>query len=125
MDQGKYEEEMAKHEVVVEIRNEQEHKKIVDFLHYDQRNIGSHGLSLSAPVTLEREQGPCVKLEAGDRVEPSVTLQDVHEFENLNTFPFTVTFWRKRPAAMTHYQTHGTLSLEFVNAWACCQCVAL
>ena len=56
-------------------------------LYYDKRSDGSAGRAL-------RNDLDQFNLKKGDRLEPSLELMDVSEFECIETFPKTVVFWR-------------------------------
>ena len=57
-------------------------------LKFDKRRDGSHGLSLTRDVEVNG-----VRLQTGDRLEPSPSLPDVGLFDEAIT-PITVIFWR-------------------------------
>lgn len=59
---------------------------VVSKLKYDERKGGARGRALTCDL-------PTLKLRKGDRLEPSVCLQDVGSLETAPT-PLTVTFWR-------------------------------
>ena len=63
------------------------HRLIQPRLTFDRSERGNQGLVLSADV-------PSAGLKAGDRLEPSVALRDVHKFGSLTDFPVDVIFWR-------------------------------
>ena len=78
------------------------HRKIRAVLAYDRTNkvTSLRGRHLVADVT-----APGVALLAGDRLEPSMSLQDIgDQFDNLRTFPFTVCFWRRSAESMVYHR---------------------
>lgn len=66
-------------------------------LFYDKRADGSRGRSLSSQVA---ELG----LQAGDRLEPGLGLNDIGQFEQLSDFPVDVLFWRPSMETLTRHR---------------------
>ena len=57
-------------------------------LAYDKTKKGSRGRALIRDL-------PSVGLQQGDRLEPDSTFQDVASFDNVESWPVRVTFWRR------------------------------
>ena len=74
------------------------HRRILTVLFYDKRPSGSHGRALARDV-------PEAHLLAGDRLEPSAALADPGDFELLNNFPVTITFWRPSETSLLHFRS--------------------
>lgn len=73
------------------------HAKVARLLFYDKRKEGSRGRAL-------RENVPELGLVAGDRLEPSVGLQDVAAFEAISSFPAVVLFWRQSAETLARHR---------------------
>jgi hypothetical protein len=82
--------------VKVLIRTNADKAKLKANLFLDSRQHGSHGRALTCDL-------PEYKLLKGDRLEPSVEVQDTHDFESL-PLPVTLTFWRPSAGGMTHHR---------------------
>jgi hypothetical protein len=83
-------------EVKVTLRTDADRIKLRSNLFLDARQHGSHGRALKCDL-------PEFGLLKGDRVEPSVEVQDTHDFESLR-LPTVVTFWRPAVEGMTHHR---------------------
>ena len=66
----------------------QDHELLKGLLMYDRRNHGSLGRGLTASY-------PRLALRVGDRLEPCAELRNVDCFEQLDSFPCTITWWRR------------------------------
>jgi len=70
--------------------------ELVQKLRYDKRQAGSHGRALVEGIS-------SLRLAASDRLEPSPTLWDVGELENLET-PCSVGFWRPSSESLARHR---------------------
>jgi len=75
------------------------HNRLIAHLHFDQRR--SH----------ESSMGRCLKshlpefgLLAGDRLEPSREVPDVHKFDAQRNYPFIAVFWRRSRETATRHR---------------------
>ena len=71
------------------------HKRLCALLRYDKRPGGSHGRALV-------EAFPPLHLLAGDRLEPSPSLEDIGRFDDIASFPARVLFWRPAMQSLCH-----------------------
>jgi hypothetical protein len=93
---GDYEQACARCEIHVALTTESEKLPILQRLRYDKSDAGSHGRVLSQSL-------PTLNLEVGDRLEPSCTLPDVGDLENL-ALPAVIIFWRKSLDTLTRHR---------------------
>ena len=95
-DDDDYEQACDTCETLVALTTEPEKTSILLRLRYDKSDTGSHGRVLTQSL-------PTLGLEAGDRLEPSPTLPDVGDLENL-ALPAVITFWRKSLDTLTRHR---------------------
>ena len=89
------------------------HAEICARLFNDRRQSGSCGRALAADIASEP------RLQAGDRLEASPALRDVGDFEKIDTFPITITFWRPSASTLVHFRASlWDESLGLTPAWA-------
>ena len=67
-------------------------------LFYDKRKHGQRGRCLTQDITIGT-----VKLQQGDRLEPSFSLPIVHVFKSCQT-PITITFWRMENNSLSKHR---------------------
>lgn len=84
----------AEHWVLV---TEQNRDVLLLILRYDKRDDGSRGRALI-------QDYPALKLEKGDRLEPSKGLSNVANFEIIENLPQMVLFWRPSAQTWTHHR---------------------
>ena len=110
-----------------------------------QKRIGAHDLLCrhvdGRALRVAVEVGG-VQLEAGDRLEPTETMVDVHAFDKCRHFPLRVRFWRTTASvAVVHrnplLSVPGVTVLSFlidilhvaylgpVQSWEVCVCVVV
>jgi len=63
------------------------HRKVKLNVKYDRSKAGARGLSLTCDL-------PEYGLKAGDRIEPSPSLRNVHNLFGLDKFPVAIVLWR-------------------------------
>ena len=63
-----------------------QHAEVKNFLEYDKRKEGAKGRAIVRSF-------PAVGLDKKDRLEPSITLPDVAQFESNLTFPLQLVWW--------------------------------
>lgn len=85
---------VAEHWVLV---TEVDRAALLVILRYDKRDDGSRGRALI-------ENYPPLFLEKGDRLEPSMSLNDVAQFESLGNLPQMVLFWKLRTQTWAHHR---------------------
>ena len=83
-------------EILVALTTEPEKTSILQRLRYDKSDDGNRGRVLSQSL-------PTFGLDTGDRLEPSPTLPDVGNLENL-ALPAVITFWRKSLDTLTRHR---------------------
>ena len=83
-----YEEACAMCEVRVRLTTEEQRNAVARNLRYDKRKNGARGRALVAHV-------PELGLVVGDRLEPSLALMNVADFDTAE-LPLVATFWRRR-----------------------------
>ena len=74
-------------------------EKIMQFLKYDKRKDGAHGMALVRDLSING-----VELKANDRLEPSASLTDVGALESIEKFPATIIFWRSSADTITRHR---------------------
>ena len=82
-----YEEACQNAEVRVTVSSHDQLQRLLGHLEYDRRPNGSHGRSLA------QDFAP-LRLNKGDRLEPSEYSPDVGRIEEISTFPHDLVFWR-------------------------------
>jgi hypothetical protein len=91
-----YHDECLKHEMWICIENRDVHRKIRWGLEWRSKHRG-RALSIDVPE--------CGLLKK-DRIEPTLQMFDVQEFDNIDTFPCLVLFWRPKPGKERTYHRH-------------------
>ena len=86
-------------EISVRVTCREECQRIHAVLLQDRRGRGAGGVAIKPGSELRIGN---VQLTGGDRLEPSVTLQDTGKILDLTSFPVAILFWRKRQNRVKH-----------------------
>ena len=120
VDHNRYDAECSGCEKWVSL-TDRDHSAVLLALFYDKRDKGNKGRCLRYGIEH-------LGLEAGDRLEPSSSCQDVGEaFDNCVLFPLLVCFWRNACSARIKHRnpffrfaagiTVGILTVEFMHTF--------